>query len=191
MADSEDKRGCGRVFLGAMVGIAIIAVIVVVSFVTERDKEPSATKSNDSLTSHYAEVATIPGIAAVDLYSNLTYRGFSLDKSLSSEIKSWTCTQKNASNMYEASIFGPGSTEITKISASVLNYSTSDTGSMAAEFLGFIATLPYDGASPVQARQWVESNINRNISTVIGGVRFKIFSNKEGSKTRILEMTVD
>jgi hypothetical protein len=191
MADPDNKRGRSKFFLGAIVGIGALVIILIANFIGQRDDKPStkSTAAADSISSAYAEVETIPGIAAVDLHGNLTDRGFSLDKNLSSAIKSWTCTQKNESNMYEAIVYGRGATEITKIQATAQNYSTGNTGKMAAEFLGFVATLPYDGATPAQSRTWVENNINSNTSTVIGGVTFEIFGS--GSQTRILEMTAN
>ena len=36
--------------------------------------------------------------------------------------------------------------------------STTQVDAAAASFLGFVATLPYQGADPVAARQWVEAN---------------------------------
>lgn len=45
----------------------------------------------------------------------------------------------------------------------------------AAKFLGFIATMPYDGAEPANARLWVASNIHKtNAETVIGNVWFEL-----------------
>ena len=186
MADSENKRGCGRIFIGAIAGIAIILVVAVISFVVDRKDKPSPAKRSEN---PYNAVETIPGIAAVDLHGNLTDRGFSLDKDLGSSMSTWTCEQRTSSYLYEATVYGRGPTEITRISAMVQDYSTGNLDAMAAEFLGFIATMPYDGASPAQARSWVESNVNRNTSTVIGGVKFEIFGNKDGSTTRMLDMS--
>ena len=38
MAYSDNKTGCNRLFLGAIAGIAVIAVLVVVNFAIQRDE---------------------------------------------------------------------------------------------------------------------------------------------------------
>jgi hypothetical protein len=50
---------------------------------------------------------------------------------------------------------------------------------VATELLSFVATLPYDGASPEDARQWVENTIptlsakpDDAQEAVFGGVKF-------------------
>ncbi len=61
----------------------------------------------------------------------------------------------------------------------------------AASFLGFIATIPYAGAQPEQARAWVESTLpgiqgTGDIRTAtFGGVQFQLFG-KPGA--RILQL---
>lgn len=54
---------------------------------------------------------------------------------------------------------------------------------VAKGFLGYTATLPYDGAEPAKARAWVEENIGRankpgSIITKIGPVEFTLAGGK-------------
>jgi hypothetical protein len=48
----------------------------------------------------------------------------------------------------------------------------------ARSFLGYVATLPYQGADPVAARHWVESNVTSTSSTIpratFGGAAFSV-----------------
>ncbi len=70
---------------------------------------------------------------------------------------------------------GTDPTRIRTVDATVLQYQAQPTDAIAAEFLGFIATLPYDNADPARARDWVRSNIARSGSElVIASARFEL-----------------
>jgi len=61
------------------------------------------------------------------------------------------------------------------ISASALRYDGNTEESTA--FLGFIATVPYDGAQPNEARQWVEQSMTtaESQSAIFGGIPFELY----------------
>ena len=62
-------------------------------------------------------------------------------------------------------------TQIEYVTATALGYGNAG----AATFLGFVATLPYDGARPNEARQWVEERVTRGGGeTTIGAAVFRL-----------------
>ncbi len=58
----------------------------------------------------------------------------------------------------------------------------------ARVLLGFVASVPYDGAEPDAARAWVEENVGKNTETMFGGAKFRLIA-VEGGSARILEIT--
>ena len=77
------------------------------------------------------------------------------------------------------------------IDTTVLQFANPD-NKIAAPLLGFMATMPYDNATPEEARAWVESTISLLTGElgdaremVFGGVKYTLF----GSPTALtLEM---
>ena len=130
----------------------------------------------------------IPGIAAVDVHGNFTNKGFILKKDLNTKLASWMCVQETSEYYFDVTVYGKDASRITKIEATALNYTNKDTASVVRDFIGYVATIPYDGSQPVKARQWVFDNINKNASMTIGTVRFEIYANPDTPRARILEM---
>ena len=176
---AEERKSSNKALVGFVVAVLLILVIGIVMKVNNSEGDGTASSAGS--------VKLIPGLAAVDVHGNLTDKGFTLEKELSANPSRWTCKQTTSSYEYEAIAYGKMASQITKIDATVLNYSTKDTGEIAVDFIGYIATLPYDGSSPAQAREWVKNNINNSTTTIIGTVKFEIFANS--ARSRILTMT--
>jgi len=122
------------------------------------------------------EAPIIKGLVAVDVHGNLTNKGFTLAKKFSTVQNEWKVSLTAANLTYDVGIFGTDPMEITAVVATISG--TAETvAAHAADFLQYVAKLPYDGANPAGASAWVTSNANRNASTVIGGVKFQIFAN--------------
>jgi len=137
---------------------------------------PSETKEN---------VATIPGIVAVDVHGNFTDIGFELTKDIKTTRSSWTVTDETTEHDFTVVIYGTPS-EVFEIEATALNFSSKDTGEVTKAFLGYVATIPYDGSSPIEAKKWVESNINTSAETTFGSVELEIVANPDSPRARIL-----
>ena len=120
---------------------------------------------------------SIPGIAAVDIHGNLTNKGFTLEKRLDPMLSEWKCTLDDGDALFIAEALGAGPTEIELVRGLVMNQGSGNTDELSGEFLGFLASLPYDGSQPARAAQWVRANVGRNAVTVIGGVQFQLIVN--------------
>lgn len=141
-----------------------------------------------SISVNFAIAQYIPDLAAVDIHGNFTNKGFILKKDLNLKLASWICTQETSETFYEVTVYGKGPMQITRIEAVALNYTNRKTSSVVIEFLAYVATIPYKGSQPAQAKQWVINNINKNASMSIGPVRFEIYANPDSPRSRILEM---
>lgn len=134
-------------------------------------------------------VEPIPGLAPVDIYLNLEGKGFTTDKRYGKEQHTFECKEQTGAYLNTASITipaGQGADQVTVVNAMHQNYSEASTDALAVGFLGYCATLPYDGAEPAKARAWVEANLGKNVSAVFGGVKFELFAN---GRTRILRLS--
>ena len=103
-----------------------------------------------------------------------------------------TCTKGTSSTyLFQVLISGRESFIVDFIETSVLQYSDPDSKN-AIPILGFMASLPYEGASPDEAQAWVESTIpalegtsgNRQ-ERLFGGVKYVLSGH---IKTITLEM---
>lgn len=130
------------------------------------------------------KTTTIPGLAPADVTVNLEQRGFdcaSAEPTSSGDYFVWRCKRADPVLGYESmvEVWGRTLQSVDYIDAAVFNLQGDDT---AAKFvLGFIATMPYDGAMPAAARQWVE-NTMPTISGIgdvkvadFGGVAFQLY----------------
>lgn len=100
---------------------------------------------------------------------------------LGKEFNSWECrTPKATAAISEmiAEVWGPDASSVGWINAQAFQY-VRPSDDVASAFLGYVATVPYTGAQPAQARRWVEDNIGR-VDTgkpavmTIGAARFEL-----------------
>ena len=157
---------------------------------TPQQQEDRTEVKNEPITPTNEEPkksATIPGISAVDVYGNLKNIGFSCSgpEVGSGGLAYWKCKEETSEHMYLVGILGEGPSEILIITATALNYSNKTTDSVAKDFFGYVASVPYDNSDQVSAKNWVIENIAQKTNKVINGVRFTITGNE---RSRILSI---
>lgn len=86
---------------------------------------------------------------------------------------SWMCTRFAGDKLLVVEIVGLDPLKITLIQGRVLQ-PTSPNEILASNFLGYLATLPLDGAQSDQANGWVQAHTAMGGSSDIGGVRFSV-----------------
>ena len=104
--------------------------------------------------------ALLPGLMPADVTVNLEQRGFTcgtVDQGQLYYIRS--CDLDTADYSLHVEIYGRELLSVDFIDSTVLQYTSPDY-EFAASFLGFMATMPYDGAVQEEARNWVESTIS-------------------------------
>lgn len=133
--------------------------------------------------------ADIPGLQPADVYPNFTNKGFKLTKNFGKIQNEWRCVFEDSSKLFEVVVFSKNASTVKVIEATVINYTSYNTNEIAKEFLSYVATMPYTGSSPADAKNWVIKNLGSNISKYFGKVKIELFANT--SKARILRMAVE
>ncbi|CAN5820491.1 hypothetical protein BH23CHL2_BH23CHL2_24240 [soil metagenome] len=134
----------------------------------------------------------IPGFRVRRLAGKLQYLGFEWKPPMQgATMLYWSGGWKSAIADYEVSITGADADHIRSANAIFFNYSHEPTASQATDFLGFIATIPYENARPDQAQQWVLDQVaavegGHEASAAFGGATFALFGNE---RTRTLQIT--
>lgn len=120
-------------------------------------------------------VEWIPGLTAIDVTGNLEDRGFDCEGPRPLQtLDDWTCTSSATDFSWQiyVSVLGDGPQSIRSITASVID--TTGASERSTEFFGFLATVPYDDASPDEARAWVEDHPRDDAETTFGSARFYV-----------------
>jgi hypothetical protein len=143
--------------------------------------EQTVTTSSTPVPIPTSQPAGLPGLMPADITVNLQQKGFectnadSIDNSFV-----WACSRQAADVLLRVEIYSNSLLAVDTLDASAIFFGNPD-DDLASEFLGFLATLPYDGAQPDAARQWVESNLptireeGDVRDTSFGGVNFRLF----------------
>lgn len=150
-----------------------------------RSSEPTlGTATPVAAAPPVAPVATdsdpsIPGLHAVDVTKNLAARGYQCsDMRREASGVSWSCDFRSENIV---TVSGQGPTRIEYVSVTSLGDETE-----AAAALGYIATIPFDGADPSTAREWVKQNIRQGGRRIIGPVEYRL--SVDGGSARTLSI---
>jgi len=138
----------------------------------------------------------IPGLMPVDVYLNLEAKGFTTEKKLaggtSQQFSEFICRKEEGLGSFTATAYSPKESvsKVAVVSAVVqtAGVSEGEMNALASSFLGFIASLPYQGSEPAAARAWVAATVGQKKEKVFGGVKFQLFAN---GATRILRISMD
>lgn len=135
----------------------------------------SCGNGSKKVTVYGSEHQTIPGLTASDVHGNFTNKGFSLDKKLESIASIWTCNSSDTNGNMVVTATGDGPSNIISVEGTYYNYSELETSLISKEFIGYVASTPYEGSSPAAAKAWAYNNIEKGGDTIIGLVTFKIY----------------
>ena len=155
----------------------------------QREAFRSQTATKDTKPDAYR----IPGAKPVNTYLGLEQKGFKVTKRFG-EVNEWTCSGGTALVMCNATVIGP-STDVEAMTAIVAMVSDASTTPDVAEtggFLGWLASLPYDGAEPQMIKSWVESHIKARVNTskVVGGVKFNLIFKSRSTLLHIMPVAI-
>jgi hypothetical protein len=152
----------------------------------ERPRAPTLTVTGSVETLTDTEVLPgrvqwIPGLTAADVTSVLEPHGFrcrGVDRGPGAG-SYWTCkaSANDALSHYEVEMVGDSATHIRSVSATIFQPRSVPSEQRAMEFLAVVGMLPYHGADPPRARQWVEEHIVSGGLTTIGDARLSLVGN--------------
>ena len=134
----------------------------------------------------------IPGLTAADVTANMEEQGFECSgpEQLQTQI-AYTCSWSDGLMDMTVDVYGTSPTQVTLVEATVTDAAPDVRAGEMAAFLGFVATLPYDGAEPEKARSWVEKHFDAagqqgNVqSATFGPVLYEMYGTERG---RFLEL---
>lgn len=181
----------------SLVPALLVSILVVcgICFVIGQLQNPSSTINQvdaPTLTSTSVPAEEIkgalPGLQAADIKVSLEDRDFTCtqaNKSTVADYYYWDCKLDTADYYVEVNIYGGSLLTVDHISAVAVNYAYAD--DLLAAILGFVATVPYDGAEPERARAWVETNFYNaeTYESVFGGVQYALYGPSRGRELTI------
>jgi len=138
-------------------------------------------------------IGLLPGLSAVNVTLNLEGQEFTCTavKKVGSHYERTCLKGLHSESLFQVVIFGREPFVVDFIETSVLQAKEPDKN-IAAPLLGFMATMPYDGATPEEAKAWVESTIptlsgqpDDAKETMFGGVKYVLSG---PPKALVLEM---
>ena len=104
--------------------------------------------------------ALLPSLFPPNLVASLEERGFVCNPVERGELYFVrTCEKDTGSYLLRVDIYGRELFLADLVEASILQFVGEPSDELTASFLGFMATIPYDGATPQRAQEWVESTI--------------------------------
>ncbi len=138
----------------------------------------------------YEQPYWIAGLTVPDVVSYLNERGLTCEGPAprGETMRSWECkAPSNAESVErEVSIVGRDAEHIRSVTATVSGEGAIPSEEDAGDFLRFAAALPYEGAEPARARQWVKENVTSGGKLPIGNVNLELLSEERARILRIV-----
>jgi len=168
-----------------VVGAILLLIIIVAS--ADGENDDIIINEDNNVEADQAE-KIFPGLTASDVYLNLEEQGIECDGPDVGDdgLASWFCIEETTDHLYTLEIVGENFDEILYIQATALYYGSGNVDEEVKGFLGFVASIPYEDSSQVEARQWVENNLGQQTSNTFGSAKFEIVSN---ARSRMLVIT--
>src|SRR3989338_5890476 len=180
-----------------MLSISLISFVLALATAPRVDTKNSdeskiVDTNDDNIVEEQTDTADkkyLPGLTTADVTLNFKDQGFTCSDMQQGKIGvTWTCKQETPDHEYTVITFGDGPLEILFVQANALNYGSRDTNEVSSEFIGYVASLSFDGASPSEAKNWVQSNLGKNnVETKYGEVTFRLTGEQE---TRIRNLLI-
>jgi len=132
----------------------------------------------------------ISGLSMPKILSHLADHGLECEGPypLGETMNSWECRPPSAAgeDRREVSIVGQDSEHIRLVTARISRDDEMPAEEAAADFLGFVAALPYEEANPGEARQWVSENVTSGGKLTIGTASFELYGKERAQVLRVV-----
>lgn len=144
------------------------------------------TKEVKSIEKPSVVKQSIPELTAASIYEDFQGKGFTVDKQIQDGDGFWTCHRSFENSDYDVRIYGTSPNNIIEIRGAYANNGKGNTNALAAEFLGYLATIPYLNSIPNESQKWVSENISKNAKKDFGDVTFELFANSKRIRTLLI-----
>jgi hypothetical protein len=187
--------------------IGIVGILALAALFGGRNtSNPSAANATPTATRTTIAATAVPsstlspvivGMTTADIEGNLKARGFSCGAPKAGQagataVQSVECLSTDGNYLYSVTHVSESATRVRLVTASITPATTaarSIIDQSAGVFLGFIATLPYTGAKPTDAQNWVKENAAKPGATMtIGSAFFEIDPTPSDSGSRRLNV---
>jgi hypothetical protein len=168
----------------------LLVVTVLSGCLPPVENDDTSLTENDSLADSGPEILYIPGVMPVDVYLNLEDEGFTTERKFrdSESGHSWTSQYAVPGLEYEVVTFSRDINRVESVSAYIMIDPAQKRPEAAQMFLLYLATLPYEGADPEAAQEWIRENFNTHqAETVIGGVSFRMLAASDMVRGIVIE----
>lgn len=152
---------------------------------------PTLTRTIEKKTPTFQTISTdsytrgkLPGLSPDEIKINMEKRGFECDLEYeaipSDPYYKWNCRKETSLELMLVDYWSTSITTVDLVRASINQFGIPD-DNISINFLALMATLPYDGSNPEQARDWVASNLptiksaGDVIEMEIGDVKFQLY----------------
>lgn len=146
-----------------------------------------ATPESPANTESAKPARVIPGVEPAQVVLLCEKQGLTVRARASTVGNEWVASRKDETVDISVTATGPNKNSISAITSAVAG---NDAG-LARTALGSLAALPYTGAEPARAKQWVHDHIDADdAKTTIGGVTLHISGKAGTPRIRTLQMTL-
>lgn len=129
----------------------------------------------------------IKGLQPVDVYMNFEKMGYTTDKSLLGDIKSWTSTNALPGGTLRVETNSSDTNTVEFVRATAMVDVTGDIQN-TKDFFKTVASLPFEGSDYKANIKWLNENFNKiEVDTVFNGIKFTLRSPSKMVKTLTLE----
>src|ERR687889_2740975 len=143
----------------------------------QRKREPKPERKRGPKPEAKPAPSNIPGLTPQDVYLNLENKGFKCSEpelmGPEDDVR-WTCERHEAKGEYMVEINSKDANSVRLLKARVISHEPARTDALAEDFLGYVARVPYEGAQPDEAKEWVEQSVGRKASAEFGGVSYTL-----------------
>lgn len=163
--------------------IGIVAILALAAIFGGRNTSSRAQASATPTATTTAPVSAAPsatlspvivGMTTGDIEGNLKNRGFTCGapkaaQAGSTALQTVECISTDGNYLYSVQYASESATRVRLVTAAITPATAtarSIIDQSAGVFLGFIATLPYTGAKPTDAQNWVKDNVSKPGATM-------------------------
>ncbi|MEI6914245.1 MAG: hypothetical protein WCL39_03850 [Armatimonadota bacterium] len=155
-------------------GVVVLLCAVGGIMAPSNNSEGTSPQAKDQPSYQAESSKGISGVAPVDVYLNMEKQGFTTKKDFSNGKCMWSSSKTINMTTYGVDVYSSNVNTVERVNAMGGTTTDKDADAVFRKFLGYVATLQYEGSQPEVARQWVESNIGSKGKMSIGGVTFEI-----------------
>jgi len=171
----------------SLITILLLFLIIAIGYSYENKPNDNIKNTTANKEIKNTPLNPIPGIMPVDVYLNLTNKGFKKKGPKDISLKEagydtihWNLQFRDYSKLQDVDVFGYTPNNVYKVSALCQNYSSSSFESKCKDFIVYLSSIPYKYADSKQAMEWIKNNLDEEeAEIIISDVKFTLSRTSE------------